>query len=107
MPESVKVGPFRYQLVVGGPDWDVARIREKTTDLVGHCAHKSLVISTHPELVHDALCEVLVHEVLHACSNAIGQPLDTDDEEKAVAGLAPVLLGVLRENPALVAFLAS
>jgi hypothetical protein len=51
--------------------------------------------------------ETLLHECLHACWSLIGASEDVNDavEERLTLRLAPVLLEMLRRNPALVAYL--
>lgn len=109
LPKRVKVGPFRYSVAVGGVEWDQARLASNDPDLVGHADHATLTIAMRPGLVPGAEREVLLHEILHACSNAAGQPLECmsheEAEENAVRVLAPPLLGVLRDNPAVIAYL--
>lgn len=105
LPASVKVGPFDYSVVVGGKAWDEARLKENDADLIGHHSPSTLTISMQPGLVAGAQREVMLHEVMHACFNAVGQPLKDDDEEDAVRALACGLLAVLRDNPPLVAYL--
>lgn len=46
-----------------------------------------------------------MHELLHCCFNAAGQPMPAGPEEDAVRALAPTLLAALRANPELVAYL--
>ena len=102
LPKRVKVGPFTYEVKLGGPEF------AEDTRLLGHCDHRKLEIALLPGLADDATVEVLLHEILHACFNAVGQPLEfvhKDAEEKAVVALAPILLQVLRANPAVLEYL--
>lgn len=105
MPAKVKVGPFTYQVKVGGRAWDEARIRESDASLIGHHAADTLTIAMQPGLAVGAAREVLLHEVMHACFNAAGQPISDDHEEDAVRTLAPTVLAALRDNPQLAAYL--
>jgi hypothetical protein len=63
---------------------------------------------------HDIhLREILLHEVLHACYYVSGISVNDDPrvvpdiEEFTVARVSPVLLEILRDNPALSKFLES
>lgn len=104
-PATVKVGPFDYRIIIGGKDWDDARLRENDADLIGHHNPGTLTVSMAPGLVVGAQREVLLHELLHACFNAAGQPVSDGSEEDAVRTLAPTVLALLRDNPAVVTYL--
>lgn len=49
--------------------------------------------------------DTVLHEVCHAIIDLQDLITDEDDKERITAALVPVLLGVLRDNPGLVAYL--
>lgn len=105
VPATLDVGPFRYAVVVGGPAYDRHRAEHGEPDLMGRAQHHTLEVAIRPGLAAGAEREVLVHELLHCCFNAAGQPMPAGPEEDAVRALAPTLLAALRANPELVAYL--
>ncbi len=113
-PSKVKVGIFVYSVQVGGPDWKAAVKKKPSAGgrLAGHTDNLSLTISVRPGLAPGAEREVVVHELLHACVNVAGQPIESMRrkcglEENAVSVIAPTLLGVIRENPPLLRYLTA
>lgn len=62
-------------------------------------------ITIEPDQKGNFLRDTLLHEVLHACLFAAAGGMTTDEEERLVASLTPVLLDTLRRNPGLLAFL--
>lgn len=107
-PSSIRVGPFDYRVHVGGPEWDLAAAREGE-DLRGETDHRALRIVVCPGMHPARTRNTVMHEALHAAFAVSGQPLDDmkdlDPEENAVRVLTAPLLGVLRDNPGLVAYL--
>jgi hypothetical protein len=105
-PESVKVGPYRYKVVV-----DAARIKElekeSDTELYGITTHGHLEIALHPDVADTVLRETLLHETLHAVFYNIGlsDRLTDKTEEHMIRALSPALFALLRDNPDLVAYL--
>lgn len=106
-PRRLKVGPFRYRLRIGGRGFDRHRAEEGSHDLQGRCENEALLIAVKGGLALGVEREVVLHEVLHTCMYAAGLPLSGDDEETAVRAITTWLLGVLRENPAFVAYLTA
>lgn len=53
--------------------------------------------------------EVIVHEALHAAwaQTSLRLRFEHDQQEEIITALAPLVLGLVRSNPDLVAFLAS
>jgi hypothetical protein len=98
-PETVVVGVHRYSIQ------ELTIEHASDTDQYGLIEYKTQVIrlrrATHP----DSMRETLLHEIIHACFRESGSPLKFGTEEKAVRALASNVLGVLRRNPQLVAYL--
>lgn len=75
-------------------------------DCIGDCDRSRLVIRIADYLAPSKSAETLLHEVLHACTDAAGlmdEPGRTDEE--VVNPLSRVLFSVIQDNPALVAYL--
>lgn len=90
MLRSLRVGPHTYTVRTGGKHDDALAADEANGTHEGD----RLRIRVHSRLPESKQREVLLHEVLHACGV---------DDEAVVTPLAPALLAVLRDNPALVA----
>jgi hypothetical protein len=93
----VQVGPFTY---------DVKVTRRMPDELLGQTDKANHRITLHPDQGALSLRAVMLHEVIHAACNVLD--LDSGDgqvEERVATALAPTLLGVLRANPGLVAWL--
>lgn len=97
MIDSVQIGPMAYKVE-----------RTDLVDASGRCDFDQLVIHINKRLCHGAAREILLHEVLHAIFNATGYDIwigEGEVTEDAILRLSPLLLDVLRRNPALVKFL--
>lgn len=112
IPKRVSVGAYVFGVHVGGPAFDrlLAYHREQhgdDADLHAIVDTDNTVIALHPAQSADLKREKLLHEVLHAAFFAAGGfPGGDDEQEEAVVRtLSPLLIEVLRDNPALVAYL--
>lgn len=74
-------------------------------DVYGVTVERELRITLSDRQAAAQLRETVLHELLHAIWSKV--PLDQDDaeQERIIGSLSPWLLGVLRDNPELVAFL--
>ncbi|HVX20899.1 MAG TPA: hypothetical protein VHB02_06110 [Acidimicrobiales bacterium] len=111
VPSTIKVGPHRWTVEVTTEAINVARVKG-SDNRIGEAHSRLLTISIDPDQAHDELADTLLHEVLHACYHLTGNILNAvakseEIEEHSVGILAPALLGVLRDNPDLVAFLTA
>lgn len=106
LPDRIKVGPFDIDVVLDQAAIDRKGV-ESHEDLLGRFEARELTILLAPGQAPQMLAETLMHEVLHACSAAAGNPLDHGAEEALVSAISPQLFGVLRANPALLEFLTS
>ena len=95
-PKHVKVGPHSYSVIVD---------RHGLMSDMGHCDPDQGIIALHAGQCVSAMRDSLTHEVLHAAL----APLNLDDEleERIVSTLSPTWLGVVRDNPRLVAWLTT
>ena len=74
---------------------------------LGNCDTNTLQIWIRQKLRRSKAREILLHEVLHACTHPwIVQGGKFEDEE-FVTAVAPVLLLVLQDNPELVEYLTT
>lgn len=113
-PATVAVGAHVYEVLVGVDAVNALSIDQRKA-MNAHTDLDALVIHVRGDLPHTRNAEVLLHEIIHAALDAAGLtdpsgPLgdsDGDLEEQVVVGLAPVLLAVVRNNPALIGYLTS
>lgn len=96
LPEAIKIGAFTYRLStpekVTSPEGD---------DCLGYISYQHHTIQVKAGLPDDLLAVALVHESLHGIAEILRITL----REKQVVRLAPALVALLRDNPALAALL--
>lgn len=107
VPRTVQIGPSRFDILI-----DEAEINKVACEAGGDGREGSYdgqrqKILIRPGLGEDRTAETLTHEVLHALMEMTGIANDVESnlEESMVTRLAPVVLDLLRRNPALVHFL--
>jgi hypothetical protein len=98
MPNSVKVGPHVYTIV-----------RKSGADINfnGMCDFDTLQIWVKKRLRKSKAQEILLHEVLHACTHPSLNGNKKYQDEDFVDGVAPTLLQVMQENPDLLTYLTT
>ena len=74
-------------------------------DTLGHCGFDELQIWVRQGLRKSKAREILLHEVLHACTHPTMNCSGDHNDEDFVAAIAPVLLQVLQDSPELVEYL--
>ena len=94
MPDRVKVGAHVYSIVRGA-------FKDH-----GGCDFNTLTITVRLRLRKSKAQEILLHEILHACTYPTMASVQGKTDEEIVDAIAPTLLQVLRENPLLVEYLA-
>ena len=104
IPSLIEVGPYTYK-VDDGELGLLRKEREFETGLYGYTDHLGLVIGIAPGVAEDNQTETLLHEVLHCIIRLMGLDWSTEDEEKIIKRLSPLLIDTLRRNPGLVAYL--
>lgn len=110
LPEHVRVGATVYAVAIDDATLSAESLK-MGGDLAGFSSHSTQQIALASGLGPDYLADTLLHEVLHSCLRAAGyDPNDDgrpgrDVEERTVKAMTGQLLGVLRANPDLVAFL--
>lgn len=95
---SVQIGPIRYTVrhvkrLRGAGDWQA---------LMGEIDYSACVIKLEGKADPQAQRVTLIHEILHGVLLGGGE---RDHDERLIDLLSHGLLGVLRDNPALVAYL--
>lgn len=107
-PRFVTVGPHRYRIVATRAAVDRASV-EGGERVFGTCDPARLTITVDPDVAPSQLADTVVHELLHAAFSLIGagEDVTTEVEERLVLRLAPVLLQIVRGNPALVEYLTT
>ena len=99
MPSSVKVGPHTYSVL--------RKPAKAMGGCLGYCDFTPLEIWIKARLRRPKAKEILVHELLHACTYPSFNGDDKLDDETFVNAVAPVLLQVLLDNPELVGYLTT
>jgi hypothetical protein len=126
-PSDVRIGPVRYAIT-----WESEAIKSASDsaddrgdtgsngEWIAYSDHEKMVIGLNPDHSDEYNRISLVHEVLHCClriagvwPNTYGRILaearDRDEgvpvEEFTISAQAPTLLGVLRDNPGVLAWL--
>ena len=101
IPRTIKVGPHVYSIV--------RKTVEEMPDDLGNTDFDANEIRIRKNLRGNKAKEILVHELLHSCSYPSFTGAYAENEkytpEDFVNALAPVLLQVLQDNPALVKYL--
>lgn len=111
-PRRVKVGPLRYRVIVDQDQLDAMQARAGVEDpLLGFCSSATEAIYLAPDLGRHTERATLVHEIFHALvtNSGMGEQYGTRkvSEEEAILALDTGWLGVLRDNPKLVAYLTA
>lgn len=96
MPKTVKVGPHVYSVV-----------RKAGMDCNGYCDFGALVIAVRPRLRRSKAQEILLHEVMHACTHPSLNGTKRYQDEDFVDGVTPTLLAVMQDNPELISYLTT
>lgn len=108
---KVKIGPHIWTVTRDAVKAAKTKAEESSTGTYGVMDTTTLSVNVDPACERSMQDEVLLHEILHACFASSGDIFSTvadarmeadDLEECIVANLAPVLLGVLQDNPQLV-----
>ena len=94
-PDRVKVGPYTYsvQVTYKEQNW-------------GHVDHTQQRITIDQDMATERQRVCLWHELKHVCHEITGIR-DEDTEERTVTAGAPLEVQMLRDNPALVAYLTA
>lgn len=98
MPKTMKVGPHVYT-VLRKPK------SQMSNEDLGGCDFNTLQISVQQRLRKSKAREILLHELLHACTYPSLSSGDKYTDEQFVETTAPILLQVIQENPELIAYL--
>ena len=95
----LRIGPFIYKVVRDS----VSQGELEEEGAVGLAVPDSLVIHISNDLAPDRERATVLHEIIHACADLSGLD-DNCTEEDWATRLGPLLLGVMRDNPHLVAW---
>lgn len=105
MPKSVRIGPLTFPIETTPLALEAAT-KDAGSDIDGYSKLSAVSIVVSPTLSPEYAPIVLLHEVLHMVLGVSGtDSFDDGVEEAFVLGAAATLLGVLRDNPTLVAYL--
>jgi len=110
-PKLIQLGAYRMRVRVDQARLD-AHAAETGSRLAGQSNFAQQRISLSEAMAPDYARDTLLHEVLHMSLRLAGIDPDADAkagledvEERTVMAMSGVLLGVLRDNPELVAYL--
>ena len=104
MPESIRVGPYRFTIECSETAILRVSIASKGNRM-GEMNSSNLTLTIKPDMPPDQLADTLLHEVLHAVLYTVGTTLEDEEQERIVGTISPMLLDTLRRNPMLVAYL--
>lgn len=99
IPKRIKVGPVTYVV-----DYHDGLSGDDGKSLWGNCDHTALSVAINSKIAKDFERVVVVHELLHAIYHLSGIP-ESEEEEKIVTSLSPLLLLLMRDNPKLLEYL--
>ena len=101
MPHTIKVGPHVYTVV--------RKTAVDMPEVMGNSDFDKVEIMVRKGLRKSKAQEILLHELLHACTYPSFTGVYEGEEklmtEEFVNAVAPVLLQVLKDNPKLVEYL--
>lgn len=97
VPSTIKIGAHQYRIL--------RKTKAELKGNLGECDFDNITISLRHHLRKNKLQEILLHEILHACTypHLVGHKSIAD--ELFVESVAPVLTQVLQDNPGLISFL--
>lgn len=97
MPKTIKVGAHTYSVL--------RKTKAQMNTDLGGCDCNLLQITVQQRLKKSKAKEILVRELLHACTHPSFLGNDKFTDEDFVTAVAPVLLQVIQDNPDLLAYL--
>jgi hypothetical protein len=104
-PRAIRVGPLVYTVSEDRTQL-LEAVRAEQSGLLGITDHSAATITLDKRQAPCMKRDTLLHEVLHCLTQTTGIADELgDNEEGVVRRLAPALLGVLRDNAKLVAYL--
>lgn len=115
IPDEIRIGTVTYRVTTGRDDWIRIEHATQKKGYYGHTDPLHATIYLNPDVAPEQNRLTLWHEVLHALHETVmGSPswegLSTDPseaEERVVLRWEHPTLAVLRDNPALVAYLTA
>ena len=113
MPKAVTIGSVVYDVTADPLDWMCYENTSQCKGAYWHTEPMHAVIYISPETSPDNQRLSLWHEIMHAlCESVMGSPRwsdlgegQTEREERVVRAFESPIVLVLRDNPALVAYL--
>ena len=117
-PAEVRIGTVVYKVTADADDWMRIEHSTQSKGYYGHTQNTEAMIYLNPGATPDVQRLTLWHEVLHALTETVmgspdfrslpNAPESKDDAEEAVMRMFEhPTLSVLRDNPALVAYLTA
>jgi len=111
----VIIGSVTFRVTADPDEWVRYEHKNKRSGFAGHADNNTAIIYINPECAPEVARLTLWHEVMHAlCYTAMGAPNwrhlgkeKGDREEAVIAAFESPIVCVLRDNPALVAYLTA
>lgn len=104
LPSTVTIGPHVYTVDSSA---DTGRLL-RDENSCGDSRPDHLLIRLDPDRPPTSIAETLLHEIVHCCWSLTAlRAIEHPDEEQAATALAPWLLAMLRDNPAVVDYLTA
>jgi hypothetical protein len=115
IPSTIQIGAVTYTVTSDPDAWVRYEHANNHSGFAGHTDHATATIYINPDLAPEVARLTLWHEVMHAlCYTVMGDPdwhhlgkEKSDREEAVVAAFESPIVCVLRDNPALVAYLTA
>jgi hypothetical protein len=106
MPDVVKIGPLDYT-VTDDAEAHLGAEDEMSQRLYGMSDKSTQRIVIRPGMAAGFKRQIVLHEIVHQLLDDSGLELATEIEEQICLSLQAPLLGLLKDNPDLVAWLTS
>jgi hypothetical protein len=99
LPKSVTIGPLKYDILTS------PNVTHEGEDCFGLTDHDKLTVTLADDMPESLEQMIFCHELLHTFCLQTGLSVDSNEEEKLVLSLAPLLLQFIRNNPKAVEYL--
>lgn len=105
-PAKVRIGPVDYR-ISEDPGELLAQELGIGTQVFGMGDKAQQLIMLRPGMAPGFTRQIMLHEIVHQLFDVAGLELPTETEEQVCLSLQATLLGVLRDNPELTAWLVA
>lgn len=99
-PTAVTIGSHQYTI-----EWPDNVTDEADNWLYGQTRARYALIRVSHDAAPSQRRDTLLHELIHAALSDAPHGLDSEQEERVIRALTPGLLGIIRDNRALIRYL--